>query len=301
MNTTRVRSADRVMDILLLLAEHPSGLATAVIAEPLDIPKSTLHHLLNTMADRGFVGYSPELRVWTIGPAAFSVGVTYVRTSDLPRAAAPFLRSLCEAHGATAHLAVLSGMEAVYVAKFETSGPGPRLVTEVGARLPAHLTAVGRVLLAALKDREISDLYPAGGLDRRTGAGPVDRIELADLLAEVRRSGYADELGATTPGIRCIAAPVRIGHVTVAALGLTFVDGVRSPEELTSLTEDLRRISDELSVAVTPKGGGHDPTHRETDSGARTDGRAVRSETADRLDAGKFEPTHHPANSAVTG
>jgi DNA-binding IclR family transcriptional regulator len=123
----------------------------------------------------------------------------------------------------SAHLAVLHGHEVLYVV--EERAPGrPPLVTDVGVRLPAQLTASGRAVLAYLPAAQVRALFPdAAAFVDRHGKGPGSLSALRHLLVDVRRRGYAVEDGEVTPGFASVAAPVHdhTGH-PVAGVAVTY-------------------------------------------------------------------------------
>ena len=224
MTASRVKSAERVMDILDLLSRRGLPLPAMEIARALELPKSTTHHLLNVMRERHYVTYRPEERAWTLGVAAFEVGASYLRSGPLAHDGQRFMTALTNATGETAHLAVLQGTDVIYLDKREPVSPGVRLVTEVGTRLPAHLTAVGRALLSRLDTDRLAALYAGYAWPTRTGRGPTSLGGLRQMLAEDRAGGVAVERDTTTSGIECVAAPVvgRDGGA-VAALGVAYL------------------------------------------------------------------------------
>lgn len=231
--TSRVKSAERVLDVLDLLARRGVPLVTMEIANTLSMPKSTTHHLLNVMRERRFVSYWPDQRVWTLGVSAFEIGASYMRSGPLQRAAQRHMLSLTECTGETSHLAVLQGTDVIYVDKREPLTPGVRLVTEVGSRLPAHLTAVGRAILSHLDIEQVAALYDGYVWPQRTETGPTSIAALRSVLASTREQGYAYEQGATTSGIDCIAgAVVTADGRPVAALGVAYMSSVKKPEQV---------------------------------------------------------------------
>jgi DNA-binding IclR family transcriptional regulator len=133
------------------------------------------------------------------------------------------LADLVDRTGHSAHLAVQHGREVVYV--LEERAPGrPPLVTDVGVRLPAQLTASGRAILAALPAVQIRALFPdPAAFVLRTAVGPRSPSALRTLLVDVRRRGYAVEDGEVTAGFASLASPVldHSGH-PVAGVALTF-------------------------------------------------------------------------------
>ena len=145
-----------------------------------ELPRSTAYHLINAMIDEGFVAHLAEEHRYGLGVAAFEVGSGYSRQEPLQRIARRLLAELVDRTGHTAHLAVLHGRDVLYV--LEERAPGrPPLVTDVGVRLPAHLTASGRAILAALPPPQVRALYPdrAAFVDRH-GRGPAAPLVAAD-------------------------------------------------------------------------------------------------------------------------
>ncbi len=179
------------------------------------------------------------------------MGSAYLRTEPLRRLGRHVLVELTQRTGETSHLAVLHGTEVLYIDKEEPSGSAPRLVTEIGVRLPAHLTAVGRAVLAQLPAAQVSALFANQPLVQRTGRGPSNMNALLSDLQEVRRAGYAFDDQLVTPGIACLARPV-FSHngVPVAALGLTFIAAQRSPDDVQLAASLVREMSVRLSSTL---------------------------------------------------
>src|SRR5829696_7363093 len=159
MSSSTVKSAERLLDVLDLLARHARPVPTMTIARECDIPKSSAHHLLNVMRARHFVSYYEVERAWGLGVAAFEIGPAYLRSRPLQRMGRHLLVELTQRTGETSHLAMLHGTEVLYVDKEQPVGAAAKLVTEVGVRLPAHLTAVGRAILAELPESQVEALF----------------------------------------------------------------------------------------------------------------------------------------------
>ncbi|MEU8178017.1 IclR family transcriptional regulator [Microbispora hainanensis] len=253
--TSTVRSADRALSVLLKLAESPAPMTTMDIARECGLPKSSAHHLLNVMRSRNFVVYLEDRRAWALGLSAFEVGAAYMRNQPIHTRSRPFLNELTEELGDTSHLAVLRGTEVVYLAKHEPAHSQIRLVTEVGVRLPAHLTAVGRAILAHLGDDAVLRLYEGYSWPTRTGAGPRSIAELVEVLAEVREAGVAMDDENTTSGIRCVAAPV-LDHDgrPVAGIGVTFVSAAKDAAQVERTKTSVLGIGRELSHSFGYRG-----------------------------------------------
>ena len=206
---SQVPAATRALRVLRFLASQPDPVPLDRIMRACDLPRSTAYHLLSTMVDEGFVIHLAEEQRYGLGVAAFEVGSGYSRQEPLQRIARRLLAGLVDATGHSAHLAVLHGRDVLYVV--EERAPGrPPLVTDVGVRLPAHLTASGRAILAALPAGAGASPLPRP--ERRsstaTARGPTTLSALRTLLAETRQRGYAVEDGEVTPGFASVAAPV---------------------------------------------------------------------------------------------
>jgi DNA-binding IclR family transcriptional regulator len=219
---SRVPAATRTLRVLTFLAAQPDPAPLDRIMRACELPRSTAYHLLNTMIEEGFVVHLPDEARYGLGPAAHEVGGGYVRQAPLARIARRPLADLSDSTGHNAHLAVLHGRDVLYV--IEERAPGrPSLVTDVGVRLPAHLTASGRAILAGLPPAQVRALYPdRAAFTTRHGTGPTSPGALRTLLIETRQRGHAVEDGDVTPGFASVACAVRdhAGH-PVAAVAVT--------------------------------------------------------------------------------
>lgn len=216
-------AATRALRVLRFLGTQPEPVPADRIARALGIPRSSVYHLLDTMVDEGFVAYLADDHRFGLGVASYEVGSGYVRQAPLQRLARKPLHRLVDATGESAHLAVLHGRDVLYLIEERAPG-GPSLVTDVGVRLPAHLAASGRAMLARLPSPQIRALYPdRSAFVDRNGVGPRSLTALRPLLADVRAHGYAEEDGEITTGFASVAAAVvdHTGH-PVAGIAVTF-------------------------------------------------------------------------------
>ncbi|GCD90476.1 IclR family transcriptional regulator [Nocardioides sp. LS1] len=220
---SQVPAATRTLRVLRFLASQPDPVPLDRIMRACDLPRSTAYHLLRAMVEEGFVVHLVEEHRYGLGLAAFEVGSGYARQEPLQRIARRPLADLVDRVHQSAHLAVLHGRDVLYV--LEERAPGrPPLVTDVGVRLPAQLTASGRAILAALPAPQVRALYssPRDFVDRH-GLGPRTLSSLRTLLSETRQRGYATEDGEVTPGLASVAAAVldHNGH-PVAGVAVTY-------------------------------------------------------------------------------
>lgn len=250
-SASRVPAAEQALRILSYLAGRAGPQPAGRIAEDLELPRSTTYHLLNVLVEHGFVVHLPEERRYGLGVAAFEIGSAYTHQESLARLARPLLARLVDQAGHNAHLAVLHGREVLYVV--EERAPGrPPLVTDVGVRLPAHLTASGRAMLAALPAAQVRALFPdRSAFVQRHGTGPSTLPALRRVLADVRATGFAEEDGEVTPGFASVAAAVLDhGGYPAAGLAVTFRREDVDPDQRGDLAGRVTAAAGQLSRRI---------------------------------------------------
>ncbi|HWF57884.1 MAG TPA: IclR family transcriptional regulator, partial [Candidatus Dormibacteraeota bacterium] len=214
-----VESADRMLRILEAFGARERDVSLGELADRVGLPKSSVHRLLTTLIAHGFIDRDPGTRRYTLGIRLFELGSAALHERGLHGAAQPLLQELSRRTGETCHLAVLSGIEAVYVYKVE--GPATiSMSSRVGGRAPAHATSIGKVLVAWGSAELLEDVraHPMAAWTTHT----ITSVEALDAeLRAVRLRGYALDLGEYAEGLNCIAAPVRDqGGGVMAALGI---------------------------------------------------------------------------------
>ncbi|MGH3403143.1 MAG: IclR family transcriptional regulator [Streptosporangiaceae bacterium] len=221
-------SVSRALRLLELVAENGGRpMRLSALAAAIDAPRSTVHNILQSLIDRRFLEQVGESG-YCLGIRAFEVGSAYALHMSPTRAAHVDLVELSHEMGITAHFAVLDGAHVVYLEKEDPPGQAVRLASAVGARLPAHLTAVGKAALAfsTEADRARVDLTIRG-----TSRLAYTAARLASDLEDVRRNGFALDEGETAAGICCVAAPVFnaraecCGSVGISYLNSDALDG----------------------------------------------------------------------------
>lgn len=220
---TQVPAATRALRVLRFLSSQADPVPIESIMRACELPRSTTYHLVNAMIEEGFVVHLVDDHRYGLGVSAFEVGSGYSRQAPLQRIARRPLAQLVDRLGQSVHLAVLHGRDVLYIV--EERAPGrPPLVTDVGVRLPAHLTASGRAIMASLPTSQVRALYPdRSAFTDRTGVGAQSPTALRAELARARRDGYATENGEITLGLSSVAVPVidHNGH-PVAAIAVTY-------------------------------------------------------------------------------
>ena len=248
---SKVPAADSVLRILSHLAAQRGPVPASSIATALQLPRSTVYQLLSVLTDRGFVLHLPEERRYGLAVAAFELSSGFSRQQPLSRLGRPLIGQLVDRLGESAHLVVLHGRDVIYLVE-ERAPRRPSLVSDVGVRLPSHLTASGRAMLAALPPAQVRALFPdAAAFSLRNAQGPRTGSELRRVLDRVRTQGYAEEDGEITPGMASVAVVVRdhTGWPT-AAIAVTFARDGMAESTWPSLAEQLAGTASELSRRI---------------------------------------------------
>lgn len=245
-----VKSAQRTLSVLELLARSEVPLTFSEIGEHLDYPRSSLFGLLNTLLDRHWLERDAQTRRYRLGVRTFEAGNAYLRSIDLVQIARPRMERIRDELDETVQISVRDGRYNVYLGKVE-GGQNLRLASEVGRRLEAHTTALGKVLLAGLGDDELARLALPEPLERFTARTITTGAALRTELRQIRERGYATDNEEHTMGVRCVAVPI-CNHTgnTIAALSVSIptvrFTAERGQRALALLLEAVASISGEL-------------------------------------------------------
>src|SRR3954451_15449493 len=158
-----VPPVNRTLDILELFLDRPR-LSARDITERLGLPRTTVHELLVTLVARSYLISVPGQPVqFRLGMPLFQLGAAFAGQLDLVREAQDVAQEVAAACDEAVHVAVLNGADVIYLVKVDSTHP-VRMVSAVGRRLPAHCTAVGKMLLASLDPAGLDEILPPGGL-----------------------------------------------------------------------------------------------------------------------------------------
>ena len=208
----------RVLQILERIAKENDGLRLADFSRELNIPKSTLVPILQTLCDQHYLSITESNR-YTAGTALFCLGTAFTGSFPVLRYVRQQLELMVEKLGETCFFGALNGGDVLYLEKVESPEP-IRMLTSVGRRLPAYATGLGKALLAGYNEAALRRLYPHG-LEALTEHTVTDFAALAHQLAQASLLGYAWECEESTPHVRCFAVPIRKHKKVVAAISVT--------------------------------------------------------------------------------
>ncbi len=247
-----VKSARRAITLLEVFAAQQSWLSLAQLHTATGFPRSSLHGLLRTLRDAGWIETDETGTRFRLGVRALMCGTAYLDRDPAMPFATETLERLREQTGFTTHYARLAGAEVVYLETRESRTSG-HLISRVGRALPAHATALGKALLAELADAELGELLPAR-LRPLTDHTITDRDVLHAELGVVRERGYATERQEGTAGVACAAAAVPYRIPATDALSCSMPMGEVTEGEQHRIGEVLREAAAELAMRLRRAG-----------------------------------------------
>lgn len=213
-----VKSAQRTLEILEVVARYSDGVGFVELSSQLPYPKSSLHGLLQTISAMKWLTFDPVQRRYSIGVKPWEVGQSFLRSREIVVRARQFLREANLELGETVQLGILDDLDVIYIDKAEGTRP-LRLISNIGSRLPAYVTGIGKSLLAGLDEATLESRFAGALLKGYTSQTITSGDELLRVLRKVRRQGYAVDDGEYTLGVYCVAVPIRdLGGSVVAAM-----------------------------------------------------------------------------------
>jgi len=247
---TGVQSLERAFAILEEIARSREGIGLAELSKKVGLHNSTTFHLVKTLVALGYIRQSKETKRYRIGRMLFTLAAGSLDEVELVSLTTPILEDLTEATGESAHFAIRSGDSVVIIAK--TSGTGAfQLMDRVGVVRPAHCTALGKVLLAALTRTQLERYIQGHTLHAFTPKTITEAEPLRREIEEVVRTGVAFDDGEFDPEVRCVAVPVRDFTGQVAgAIGISGPIWRLSLQVVQTKTEIVKQAARRLSVEL---------------------------------------------------
>ena len=242
-----VPGLQRGLQLLAQFNQHTRELNGAELARRLALPRASVFRLLQTLEQMGFVERVGESSNYRLGIAVLRLGFEYLASMDLAERGNPVLNALSATSGLSAHLVVRDGTEVVFVAK-SAGNSGLLSAIQVGARLPAHATVLGRVLLGQITQPALELLYAQTPLTAFTAQTPTTLAALQTKIDDAAAQGFAVSHGGYESGISTVAAPVFDENQQItAAVSLTVpasrIDAARLPALIKLVCEAAARLS----------------------------------------------------------
>ncbi len=252
-----VKSVRRAVKILETLGVE-EGMSVTEISRKLDLPKSSVHEILTTLAGEGVLEKDHENSRYYLGLKLVELGTRAQSNLEVRRIATPHLKELNRNLDETVHLTVLDNGEVLYVECFESS-KRLRTYSVIGVRAPLHCTAVGKAILAFLEKDEIEEIIKGKGLARFTENTITDRNLLMAELEKIVRLGYAVDNMEHEEGVCCVGAPIRNHEGRVfASISISGpsqrITSLKMPEIGKLLISKVDDISKKLGYRPKPRG-----------------------------------------------
>jgi IclR family transcriptional regulator, acetate operon repressor len=238
-----VNAAERLLDIVELLVDHPDGVPLSEIARRLRLAKSATHRLLTTLVERGYVEQPPGREQYRLSLKLSALGFRYVSQTGLLDICQPVLDRLAVETGELVRMALADGQGLTWVAKSQGARFGLRYDPDMGSPVVLHATASGRAWLVTLPEAEAVEYVEAHGFDVPDRFGRQKVKSIADLAKELKTTasrGYALAVEEGEPGAAAVA------------LAIPMRGGKRSPGTL-SVAGPVVRMSSQALTEIVPK------------------------------------------------
>jgi len=248
-----IQSVSRAVKILNSVAEAGKDVGAQEISAALELHLSTVFRFLQTLGHLDLVEQDPQTGKYRLGIKLLDWGMQVLRSLDLRHDALPYLRELNEKTREMVHLTILKGDSVIYIEKLDSPTP-LRVYSELGKTAPLYCTGVGKVQMAFLSDREITEFLKRHTLTRFTKTTITDAAALKAELSHIRAQGYGIDNEEHEEHIRCVAAPIRnhLGKVvaSISIAGPTArVTPARLPELIVAVKDAARKISIRLGYS----------------------------------------------------
>jgi len=245
-----VKSATRTLDLLELIVKSSKAPNFTAIQESMDIPKSSLSYLLQELVNRDYLQYDPDRRVYSTGLKLIEMSASCINNTNISKEIWLGIKKLSEDLGQTAHAGVLDGRFIVYISKCQGI-KDVSVVTTIGFRIPAHATAIGKMLLSSLSADEVEERQNNVNLERYTENTIVSYEQLVDELKQISENGYAIDNQEIIPGGICIAAPVYDkNHKMIVAISVTMPAVNANHQFLQETIRKVKQVADNISMRM---------------------------------------------------
>ena len=249
-----VQSLGRAFAILEEVARHRDGIGLADLSKQVGLHNSTTFHLAKTMVSLGYIRQERDTKRYRVGRPLFALAASALDEIEMVNLATPIMEDLSRETGESSHFAVRMGDAVVVIAR--TSGPGAfQLTDRVGVVRPAHCTALGKIILAALRPDQLKRFLERVELKPSTKKSITEPAVLLREIAEVRRSAIAFDDGEFNPEVRCVAVAVYnfTGDV-IGALGISGPVWRMTDQVLQSRAKIVQAAATRLSNEFGAKG-----------------------------------------------
>ncbi len=244
-----MQSVAKALSILLSFSQEKEWQGVTEISNELQLNKSTVHSILNTLASYGFIQQSPELKKYRLGLGIIKLAGTKLSQLDLVSASMPIMKDLMASTGETVVLTVLFGTSSLYLAKIDSPQP-VRVASYVGGSGPIHCSANGKVLLAFRPESSWKEALPEK-LERYTPRTITSHRLLREELRRTLERGYALDMEEYAAHLCAVAAPVRdASREVVAAIVVVGPSSRLGQKRLQIIAPEVMLTANRISAAL---------------------------------------------------
>jgi len=219
-NKAKVKSAQRTLRLLELLANNRRGLSFTEIQEHLEIPKSSTHSLIQELIDNNYLIFNNQRKIYYAGLDLIKLSTSCIQNTNLIDELSLLTDNIGAELGHTTHSGILDDHHIMYLTKHETN-TGLSLMNSIGVKIPAHCTALGKILLSQLSDEVLHDMYKDYPFGKITRLSIDNYQDLLEEIEKIRKNGYSEEIGEASIYTACIALPIQVNNNVVAAASTT--------------------------------------------------------------------------------
>jgi DNA-binding IclR family transcriptional regulator len=228
----------RGLQVLGAFTPERQEMSLSDIARTLDLSRSAAFRTVYTLNEMGFLLHDARARTYRLGPAVLRLGFGYMASREVFEIALPELERLRDETDWSTHLGIRDGTRVLYMLRVP-SRMGLGSIVNVGSRLPAANTTLGRVLLAGLDETTILKLYQTGTTALDGTKAPRNFAELRRQWLDDRQQVAVEQVGSFEAGIVSVAAPVRdLSGNVVAAINAT-----HASEGMSTVPAEVRRAT----------------------------------------------------------
>jgi IclR family acetate operon transcriptional repressor len=242
----KVQSVDRTLDVLESLASRRGATGISELSQLVGLHVSTVHRLLATLVDRGYVRQDPDSSRYHLGSRIFTLASAADVHLDLRLVARPYLERMMRSSGETANLVTATENEVVYLDQV-ASLHLVKMFTAPGMRAPLYCTGTGKVIMA-FKGGAFAEPVLSGPMRRFTPRTIVTRAALEAELGVIRKNGYCVDNEEMEEGVRCLAVPIfDRRNECIGAMSVSGPTTRMTHERVEKLSVTARTIAGELS------------------------------------------------------
>lgn len=245
-----IKSLNKALDLLEFLSENVQEIGVGEISKKINMGLSTTYRILQTFKSRGYILQNQKTLKYKLGIKVFELGYNVQNTKSLIQIVRPYLRKLSKISNETANLAIIEGIDVVYLDTIESSEILRTGILQ-GTRLPAHCTALGKVLLSYLSNNDLMQLYKNNELSSLTSQSITSFTILTKELRKIKENGYAFDKEEFMVGINCVAVPIfNKSKEAIAAISTTGPSSRFTLEMMKNAKNILKNMSKEISKTI---------------------------------------------------